>query len=117
MFLPSRGVLVDVDVGMYVKDRAMAMWVRMEIAPLPAHQQTSGQRDDDYANEHFGRSLEGLGQEAAEENNGEPEYHERSSVPQSPAEPQQSSTSVTALILVQEQSGNSREVIRVSGMT
>jgi hypothetical protein len=38
-------------------------------------------------------------------------------VPQPPAQAQQGSAAVTALILVQEQSGNSREVIRVSGVT
>jgi hypothetical protein len=68
VFLPTGRVLVNV--RMYVKDRAMSMWMHMEISPSPAHQQTRGQRDDDYPNKHFGRSLEVLGQEAAEENNG-----------------------------------------------
>jgi uncharacterized membrane protein len=105
------GSLVYVSVG--VTHRAVSMDVRVEVAPMPPQQQSSGQDHDSDPNCRLRCLLEPRRQILAEQYDREAEGHQSDRVPQPPGEAQQTRLARPGAPIAQEERGYRREVIRV----
>ncbi len=111
-----RLVPVLVKVGVRVHHVAVAMRVSVQITPLPADEQTHGESDDEEADGHFRRRVDGLREEAAEENHGHPQGEYSHRVPEAPPETQGTGICLPAFIPGEHEGGNGGYVIGIGGV-
>jgi hypothetical protein len=109
--LGGMNMLMGVRVSM--AGQAVGMNVEVEVSAITSQQQSRCQRHDDEANHEFGRSLQGVGQEAPEQDCGETESDEGGRVPQAPGEAQRRGPADAVSAFSQEQGGNRREMIGI----
>jgi hypothetical protein len=109
-----RGLLaILVHVRMDVRQRAVLMPVRVEIAALPAHEQPHRQSDDRQADDGLGGALRHIRQTAAEEDDRQTEEEQRDRMAKAPEKAQKPCTAAAPVVVGQDQRGNRGEVIGI----
>jgi hypothetical protein len=111
---PMRGVML---VGVNVEQQPVPVRVNVKVSPAPAVQQSGREDDDEPSDHHLRPALNRLGQETAEEQHRQAEQEQRSGMPHSPRQTQQSGSSDSALPLVQQQGRDRGQMVRIEGVT
>jgi hypothetical protein len=100
-----------------VQAALVCMYVQVEEASAPAHEQPDGQRADDEAHRGLGALLHRLRQVGLEEHDRQAEREERRRVAEAPRETEARGGGARALTRAGEQRRDGREVIRIRRVT
>ena len=109
-----RGIMV---VAVNVEQRSVSVRVNVEVSRVPAVQQPEREKDNEPSDQRLRPALHRSRQQTAEEHHRHAEQEERRGVSQAPRQTEHGGLPDSALSLVQQQSGDRGQMVRIESVT